>query len=145
MKFREIEKIIQADGWVFKSSKGFHNHYTHPTKTGKVTIPNHSSDLNRNRHAETCKPDKDLRFHGSFIILGPSCDFNMQINLFPDQACPSWRIQASPIAVSRRIISPASCIQKNSAARMMTRVTGSNLLRTRSVRNTMPSCISGST
>ena len=45
MRFREIEKLIQADGWVFKSSKGSHNHYIHPSKTGKVTIPNHNGDL----------------------------------------------------------------------------------------------------
>lgn len=45
MKFREIEKIIVADGWQFKNAKGSHNHYIHPTKTGKVTIPNHPGDL----------------------------------------------------------------------------------------------------
>ena len=45
MKFREIEKIITADGWTFKSSKGSHNHYKHPTKPGKVTIPKHAGDL----------------------------------------------------------------------------------------------------
>ena len=45
MKFREIEKIILADGWNYKNTKGSHNHYKHPTKTGKVTIPKHSGDL----------------------------------------------------------------------------------------------------
>lgn len=45
MKFREIEKIILADGWYYKNTKGSHNHYKHPTKTGKVTIPKHSGDL----------------------------------------------------------------------------------------------------
>lgn len=45
MNFREIEKIIMADGWKFKKSKGSHHHYTHPAKPGKVTIPKHSGDL----------------------------------------------------------------------------------------------------
>lgn len=45
MKFREIEKILFADGWVFKNAKGSHNHYVHPIKPGKVTIPNHTGDL----------------------------------------------------------------------------------------------------
>ena len=38
MKFREIEKIILADGWQFKKAKGSHYSYIHPTKPGKVTI-----------------------------------------------------------------------------------------------------------
>lgn len=45
MKFREIEKIILADGWQFKKAKGSHHHYIHPAKPGKVTIPNHPGDL----------------------------------------------------------------------------------------------------
>lgn len=45
MKFREIEKIIIADGWFFKVAKGSHFHYKHPEKTGKVTIPRHSGDI----------------------------------------------------------------------------------------------------
>lgn len=45
MRFREIEKIILADGWVLKNVRGSHNHYVHPTKSGKVTIPNHRGDL----------------------------------------------------------------------------------------------------
>lgn len=45
MRFREIEKIILADGWQYKTSKGSHCHYTHPVKPGKVTIPNHPGDI----------------------------------------------------------------------------------------------------
>jgi predicted RNA binding protein YcfA (HicA-like mRNA interferase family) len=45
MKFREVEKMILDDGWYFKTTKGSHNHYKHPTKTGKVTIPKHIGDL----------------------------------------------------------------------------------------------------
>lgn len=45
MKFREIEKIILADGWQFKNAKGSHYSYIHPLKPGKVSIPNHPGDL----------------------------------------------------------------------------------------------------
>lgn len=45
MKFREIEKIILADGWQFKKARGSHYSYIHPNKPGKVTIPNHTGDL----------------------------------------------------------------------------------------------------
>lgn len=45
MRFREIEKIILKNGWVLKNAKCSHNHYIHPTKPGKVTIPNHPGDL----------------------------------------------------------------------------------------------------
>lgn len=45
MRFREIEKLLLDDGWIFKNSKGSHNQYVHPTKKGKVTIPNHRGDL----------------------------------------------------------------------------------------------------
>ena len=45
MRFREIEKIILADGWQFKKAKGSHYSYIHPMKPGKVSIPNHSGDL----------------------------------------------------------------------------------------------------
>lgn len=45
MRFREIEKIILADGWQLKKVTGSHYSYVHPSKAGKVTIPNHPGDL----------------------------------------------------------------------------------------------------
>ena len=45
MRFREIEKILLADGWVYKNSKGSHCQYVHPKKSGKVTVPNHPGDI----------------------------------------------------------------------------------------------------
>ena len=45
MNFREIEKIILADGWYLVDVKGSHYQYKHPTKKGKVTIPNHRGDI----------------------------------------------------------------------------------------------------
>ena len=45
MTFRELEKLVLADGWRRKSCAGSHNQYVHPAKPGKVTIPNHSGDI----------------------------------------------------------------------------------------------------
>ena len=45
MKFREIEKLLLADGWTFKNAKGSHYQYIHPTKLGKVTVPYHPGDI----------------------------------------------------------------------------------------------------
>ena len=47
LKSKEMEKIILADGWVFKSQTGSHRHYVQPYKTGKVTIPFHSKELTK--------------------------------------------------------------------------------------------------
>ena len=41
----EMEKLILADGWTFKSQTGSHRHYIHSIKPGKVTIPFHCKDL----------------------------------------------------------------------------------------------------
>ena len=51
MKFREVEKLILADGWREVSQKGSHHHYKHPAKPGKVTIPEHKGDI----HPDTVK------------------------------------------------------------------------------------------
>lgn len=45
MRASEIEKIIVADGWYHTSTKGSHKQFKHPTKPGKVTIPQHRGDL----------------------------------------------------------------------------------------------------
>lgn len=46
MRFRELEKLILDDGWYYTRTVGSHNHYKHPTKPGKVTIPKHKGDIN---------------------------------------------------------------------------------------------------
>ena len=45
LKPREMEKLILADGWIFKSQEGSHRNYVHPIKSGKVTIPFHNKDI----------------------------------------------------------------------------------------------------
>ncbi|MEZ2346317.1 type II toxin-antitoxin system HicA family toxin [Terriglobus sp. RCC_193] len=44
MKFRELRKLVEQDGWFHDSQKGSHAHYEHPTKKGKVTIAGHPND-----------------------------------------------------------------------------------------------------
>lgn len=45
---REMEKLILADGWLFKEQNGLHKQYIHPTKHDKVTIPFHKGkDLSK--------------------------------------------------------------------------------------------------
>lgn len=48
MRFREVVKMIEADGWYFVRAVGSHYQYRHSTKPGKVTIPNHGGkDLDK--------------------------------------------------------------------------------------------------
>jgi len=44
MKYRELIKTIEDDGWRFVSQKGSHRQYEHPTKLGKVTIAGHPNE-----------------------------------------------------------------------------------------------------
>ena len=45
MRFREVRKILLADGWVLKTVCGSHYQYIHPVKPGKVTVPRHRGDI----------------------------------------------------------------------------------------------------
>ena len=45
MRFREIEKQILNDGWYLVDVSGSHYQYKHPSKPGRVTIPNHRGDI----------------------------------------------------------------------------------------------------
>jgi predicted RNA binding protein YcfA (HicA-like mRNA interferase family) len=45
MDFRELEKIIRADGWWLARTKGSHYMYIHAAKPGTVVIPFHKGDI----------------------------------------------------------------------------------------------------
>jgi len=47
MTVREVLRILYKDGWrrVKERTKGSHIQLKHPTKTGKVTVPNHKGDI----------------------------------------------------------------------------------------------------
>ncbi len=38
MKFRNLIKLLEDDGWVFDHQRGSHKVYTHPTKPGIVVV-----------------------------------------------------------------------------------------------------------
>lgn len=47
MRFREVDKILKADGWSEIKKVGSHHQYKHPLKPGKVTVPEHAGkDIN---------------------------------------------------------------------------------------------------
>lgn len=45
MNSREVLSKLKADGWTEKNTKGSHQHLTHPTKPGKVTVPHPKGHL----------------------------------------------------------------------------------------------------
>lgn len=38
-------EIIEADGWYLARQNGSHKQYSHPTKKGVVTIPDHGKSI----------------------------------------------------------------------------------------------------
>jgi predicted RNA binding protein YcfA (HicA-like mRNA interferase family) len=71
MNFRELEKIVKADGWRLKNVKGSHHHYVHPLKPGKVSIPCHKGDMGEllTRLGVTSAPDLPLSLAGFCNLL----------------------------------------------------------------------------
>lgn len=45
MKFKELIKLLEKDGWYYVATRGSHFYYQHASKPGKVTIPNHKGDI----------------------------------------------------------------------------------------------------
>jgi predicted RNA binding protein YcfA (HicA-like mRNA interferase family) len=41
MKYRDLVKIIEQDGWYWKRTVGSHQQYKHPSKPGRVTVAGH--------------------------------------------------------------------------------------------------------
>ena len=39
MKYRDMIRLIEADGWVLARTNGSHRIYKHPTKPGIVPVP----------------------------------------------------------------------------------------------------------
>lgn len=46
MTARELEKSLTKDGWYPVAQVGSHKQFKHPTKPGKITIPQHGGDIN---------------------------------------------------------------------------------------------------
>ena len=45
MRFREMDKLLKADGWYEIKQVGSHHQYKHPTKKGRVTVPHPKKDM----------------------------------------------------------------------------------------------------
>jgi len=46
MKVRDLEKLLLSDGWKKEKNRGgSHSQYSHPSKSGKVTVPMHGGDI----------------------------------------------------------------------------------------------------
>jgi predicted RNA binding protein YcfA (HicA-like mRNA interferase family) len=43
LKYREITKIIEQDGWYWKRSSGSHHIYRHRTKPGIIVVAYHGT------------------------------------------------------------------------------------------------------
>ncbi len=44
MTSREVIKLLKADGWVLRRTKGSHQQWSHLTKPGRVTVKHPASD-----------------------------------------------------------------------------------------------------
>jgi len=45
MNSRQIIRQLESDGWTLRGVKGSHHIFTHPTKTGHVSVPHPKQDL----------------------------------------------------------------------------------------------------
>jgi predicted RNA binding protein YcfA (HicA-like mRNA interferase family) len=47
MQSRELIKLLQADGWHLKRTRGSHHQFVHATKVGRITVPHPKKDLGK--------------------------------------------------------------------------------------------------
>ena len=45
MKAREAIRRLKKEGWIEINQVGSHKQFKHPTKEGKITVPDHPGDL----------------------------------------------------------------------------------------------------
>ena len=45
MKIKAILKLLEKDGWRQVAQKGSHRQLKHPTKRGRVTVPDHGKNI----------------------------------------------------------------------------------------------------
>lgn len=45
MNSREVIKLLKKNGWKKVGSSGSHQHFKHPSKKGKVTVPHPRKDF----------------------------------------------------------------------------------------------------
>lgn len=52
MKVKEIISLIRRDGWYQISQKGSHKQFKHPTKSGRITVPDHGQNKDLSKGTE---------------------------------------------------------------------------------------------
>lgn len=45
LNYTEVLRILYDDGWIIEKQVGSHIHLKHPTKPGKVTVPNRGNKV----------------------------------------------------------------------------------------------------
>lgn len=45
MTSKNLINLLQHDGWILRGSKGSHDVYIHPKKSGHITVPHPKKDL----------------------------------------------------------------------------------------------------
>ena len=48
MKYRDVIKLLEADGWFLERTVGSHLQFRHPNKPGTVTVPSGGKYLSKN-------------------------------------------------------------------------------------------------
>ena len=75
MTVRELDKLVRNDGWYLVKQVGSHMQYKHPTKTGKVTIPNHRGDVDIRTANSILKQEYRYRKKVDVNEISISCNF----------------------------------------------------------------------
>jgi predicted RNA binding protein YcfA (HicA-like mRNA interferase family) len=52
VKVKQIIKLLEEDGWYQVAQRGSHRQFRHPTKTGRVTVPDHGQNKDLARGTE---------------------------------------------------------------------------------------------
>lgn len=45
MRSADLIKLLEANGWVLRASRGSHHVFQHPARTGHVSVPHPKKDL----------------------------------------------------------------------------------------------------
>lgn len=45
MNSKKLIQLLIKDGWILRGSKGSHHVFTHPLKSGHITVPHPKKDL----------------------------------------------------------------------------------------------------
>ena len=70
MRFRDLDKIVRDDGWNRIGKKGSHYHYKHPTKPGKLTIPEHGGKEYKNDFVKKKEVKHEISVPSYFLKRG---------------------------------------------------------------------------